>query len=358
MKLKNIPESITFTLSYSNKNLSVIVKRFKKLRYLKDKAYQLFYPIKSDVKLKYNNKDLTSLLDQSVGLIFENKGKVKLGIEPIIGTKRPINKRSQLNSKKNLLGENEEEEDSKYKALQTEALNNNFNSSSALNSGRQKLPPIKNKNKNSAKNFDITSYKICRECLSNDTNYYCRNCDIFLCPKCFNKKHKKHQYLETDINDEKSNVDKYKEEINNSLFSTFNNLDNLSNVVKNDVNFEEWKKKYYDSVNKLTQIANYQKEEIKNNDNKEDNSGDSNDGKMEYQNNLDKEKEILNNIDISTDKDPFQLFKDINKEERLINQTLKKGKNKSNQIEEMFVSIENEIDNILFDLEEQLSVKE
>ena len=79
--------------------------------------------------------------------------------------------------------------------------------------------------------------------------------------------------------------------------------------------------------------------------------------KNEFQKKIEEEIEALNNITISVTKDPFALFIDINKRERIIDKTIKRGKSEINKIEEMFFDIENEIDNILFDLEEQISHK-
>ena len=360
---------MTIILSYNTKNLSVIVKRFKRLEYVKEKAYQLFYPIKSDIKLKYNNRDLSSHLDQSIGLIFENREKVKLEIEQIIGTKRQLIKRIKLNSQKNIFKDNTEsnieqtppditDRSDRYKSIQTESLpKTNLQKVFQSPNIKKKLPPIKLKNKIEIKNkikIDISSYKLCRECLTNQTKYYCRKCDKFICINCNNKNHKNHLLLETDINNEKVNVNKYKEEIINKLCFAINNLDNLDNIETNEINVEEWKKKYNEAINHLTQVAQEQKEEMHNNNNIKNNI--NNIDQKEFLKKLEKEKDLLNNIKITTRKDPFELFNDINKRERLINQTYKKGKNISNNIEEMFINIENEIDNVLFELEEQISI--
>ena len=374
MKLLKVPDSMTIILSFNNKNLSIIVKRFKQLEYIKEKAYQLFYPIKSDILLKYNNKDLSSFLDQSIGLIFENKGKVKLEIEQIIGTKRPLIKKIKLNSQKNIFNnmnnilelnipniQDPPDITDRYKSIQAESLPTinlkTLNNSSSI---KKKLPPIKNKNNKIKIKIDILSYKLCRECLTNETKYYCRQCNKFICIKCNNKKHTNHLLLESDINNEKRNVDIYKEAIINKLCLVINNLDNIDNIQTNEISMEEWKNKYNEAINNLTQIAQEQKEELKNNknSNKKNNSNDNdNNNKNEFLKRLKDEKELLNNIVISTGKDPFELFNDINKRERIINQTIKKGRNKMNKIEEMFINIENEIDNVLFELEETINVK-
>ena len=228
-------------------------------------------------------------------------------------------------------------------------ININSFSPSSSNS-KKKLPPIKIKNK---KSIDITSYKICRDCLTNETNFFCRKCNKFICSNCNNKKHKNHIKIDIDINIEETNVTKYKEEIINKLCLAMNNLNSLDNIETNEIKENEWEIKYKDAINNLAQIAQEQKEEIKNNT-KNNKSKDEHENKKEFMKRINEEKNIINKIEISTKKDPFQLFNDLNKRERIINQTLKKGRNNTNKIEEMFINIENEIDNILFDLEEQI----
>ena len=409
MRIATIPDSIDVLLNYNNKNLSLIVKRFKKLGVIKEKAYQLFYPIKYDIKIKYNNKDLSSFLDQSIGLIFENRTKVKLDIVPIIGTKRQI-KNYKLMTKKNLSNISalcifpskpaqvpilSSDINDRYKSINTEKVNNtnkinnscnennkntNNDNNKSISPGatsRNKLPPIKyrnksknemsykdkdininiterKKNENKSCN-DISSYTICRECLTNETKYYCRKCNTFTCVKCNNKKHKKHILLDIDITNEKINLEKYKETLNNKLYDSKHNLDNLDNVLEGEMKEEDWRKKYNEAVDNLARVAEDAKDEIiKNKSNKEENNNMSNNIHI-YQNKLKIELENLNNINITTNKDPFELFNEINRKERILNQIVKEGSNKTNIIEEMFVDIENEIDFVLFELEEQLN---
>ena len=102
MKNITIPDTITVILNYNDKNVSINVKRFKKLSYIKEKIYHLFYPIKSDIKIKYNNKDLSCFLEQSIGLIFENRTRIRLLVEQIYGSKKQLIKKFKLNSQKNL----------------------------------------------------------------------------------------------------------------------------------------------------------------------------------------------------------------------------------------------------------------
>ena len=403
MRTEKIPDSINIILNYNNKNLSLIVKRFKKLEIIKEKAYQLFYPIKCDIKIKYNNKDLSSFLDQSIGLIFVNRAKVKLDIDPIIGTKKKPTKTNKIMTNKNLsnlsalsmlqvqtsqapiLTSNLND---RYKSINTEKVhinnnnnilnkynhnkNNNNKSISPTSSSLTKLPPIKTKNKSknqiSCKDLninmterkknesqlcnDIASYIICRECLLNEIKYYCRKCNTFICVNCNNKKHKKHILLEIDISNQKINIDKYKEELNNKLYYAMNNLDNLDNIESTEVKEDDWSQKFQDAVDNLVKVAQDVKDEIKNN---KGNNTDISNNIKNYQNKLKKEVENLKKISISMNEDPFELFNDINRMERIINQIVKGGSNKTNKIEEMFIDIENEIDYALFELEEQMN---
>jgi hypothetical protein len=242
----------------------------------------------------------------------------------------------------------------RYKSIQTESLpKKNIKSFSPSNTSmntKKKLPPIKNKNKTK---IDISSYKICRDCLTNDTKYYCRKCNKFICSNCSNKKHKNHNFLDIDISNEKANIDKYKEEIITKLCLAVNNLDNLDNIQSAEVKEDDWNQKFRDAVDNLVRVAQDVKDEIKNN---KGNNIDISNNIKNYQNKLKKEVENLKKINISTNKDPFELFNDINRRERIINQIVKGGSNKTNKIEEMFIDIENEIDYVLFELEEQMNL--
>lgn len=357
MKISKYTDSINIVLNFNNKKSSIITKKYKTLYYIKDKIYQLFYPIKSDIILKYNNRDLSRFLDQSIGLIFENKGKVMLQIEQIMGSKRPIVRKIKVNSQKNLFNEDSEINkqqaplsNNRYKSIKTESVPKIYLKSFSVSMAKKKLPPIKLKNKSK---IDFLSCKKCIECLANETKYYCKKCNLFTCSICKNKKHKSHLILEIDIKNEKANVDKYKQEIINNLCISIKNLDNLDNIQSSQIIVEEWEKRYNEAINRLAHIAEEKKEELKNNKN---NNKESNKAKNdEFLKKIEDEKQLINNIVISSNKDPFQLFNDINRRERIINQTLKRKKSKINKIEDMFVNIENEIDNIMFDLEEQIN---
>ena len=329
MKIKKASDLVKITLSYNNKDISISINNFTKLNKVKEKAYQLFYPIKSDIALKFNNKDLSCFLDQSIGLLFENKSKIKLKIEPIIGTYRPIKKikKIKINLTKNKLDVNSEISKQqlsaeRYFSLKTESKNKKIN--------KGKLPLIKNNKSQfdlaNELQLDILNFKNCKNCIKNKTNYFCRNCNAFICSYCLNKKHKNHSLLEIDLEDEKLNIEKYRNELINNFNSAINNLDNLDNVKKAEISADDWRYIYNRAINKLSNLSKIKLEKIKkcnnNENNKENNYND-------FKNKFMEEKNNINSIAISIKEDPFKLFKKINEKEKLVKEIIKQ-KNKEN----------------------------
>ena len=354
-KNKKISDLIQITLIYNNKEASFFIKNFTKLKKVKEKAYQLFFPINTDIKLKYNNRDFSYFLDQSIGLLFENKEKIKFKIEPILGTRKLI-KNNKLNSSKNIYSSIAEISKQplsadRYHSIQTESVNKI--------KYKVKLPSIKNNYSEIylANEFKlgILSYKNCKDCLRNNSNYYCRNCDSFVCSNCSNKIHKNHLTFEISLDNEKINIEKYKTELLKKFSSSINNLNILDNVSKKEISVEDWKLKYNKAINNLTQKAFKQFEKNKNIQKIEENKEDDNNKELKKK--IKEEKNNINKIVISVNKDPFKLFKEINDKEKSVRQLIKQANKENNSIDDMFFIIDNEIDNIIYDLEEKIFSK-
>ena len=354
MNIKRIPDTVTITLTYNNKDLTFTIKRFNKLSKVKEKAFQLFYPIKSDITLKYNNKDLSEFLEQSIGLIFENKTRLKIKIEPQIGTQRLV-KKLILKSNKNILYRNSEID---KQAISTENYNTLKTETSNKIKYTKKLPPIKN---NIALNFldnnlgiNIFTFKICRDCTRKKTNTFCRKCNAFICGNCTKKRHKGHSIFEINLNDEKSNIEKYKNELMNKFSLTINDLDNLKIIEKEELSEDEWRQKYNKAMNRMTRIIQKNIQKFNNNNNEEKNKKDEN---KDFKKELKEEKNNINNIVISINKDPFKLFKEINDKEKFVQKLIKTNNKEYNKLDEMFDQIENQIDDIIYNLEEKIFSK-
>ena len=357
MKIKKASDLVKITLSYNNKDISISINNFTKLNKVKEKAYQLFYPIKSDIALKFNNKDLSCFLDQSIGLLFENKSKIKLKIEPIIGTYRPIKKikKIKINLPKNKLDVNSEISKQqlsaeRYFSLKTESKNKKIN--------KGKLPLIKNNKSQfdlaNELQLDILNFKNCKNCIKNKTNYFCRNCNAFICSYCLNKKHKNHSLLEIDLEDEKLNFEKYRNELINNFNSAINNLDNLDNISNKDISADEWSLIYNKAINQLTNLSKIKFEKIKKSNNNDNNEENKENTYNDFKNKLKEEKNNIKNITISIKEDPFKLFKEINEKEKSVKEIIKQKNKENNEIDDIFNEIENEIDDIIYDLEIQI----
>ena len=68
-----LKESIQLILNYESRSVIVEFKKYKTLEDIKEKVYDLFYPIKNKINIYSNNKNLEPLLDQQIGYIFSGK---------------------------------------------------------------------------------------------------------------------------------------------------------------------------------------------------------------------------------------------------------------------------------------------
>ena len=75
-----LKESIQLILNYNERSIVIEMKKYKTLEDIKDKVYDLFYPIKNNINIYLNNKNLEPLLDQPIGYIFSGKSLVNLKV--------------------------------------------------------------------------------------------------------------------------------------------------------------------------------------------------------------------------------------------------------------------------------------
>ena len=75
-----LKENIQLILNYNERSIVVEMKKYKTLEDVKDKVYDLFYPIKNNINIYLNNKNLEPLIDQPIGYIFSGKSLVNLKV--------------------------------------------------------------------------------------------------------------------------------------------------------------------------------------------------------------------------------------------------------------------------------------
>ena len=412
---------IKVALCYQNQTYQIEVQKYKKLKSLKEKAYKLFYPIKYELELKYNNKSLTKFLDQSIGMVFTEKSFIKIVAYALPGVNRSMKLKPKIkiaahispsnknNNNKSIEKYNRKEIDtsvnikevisrndnlssinsknyshrtnSNLAKIKTESNTNNNSNSKNKNkldfyeelnlkkNGRKKLPPIKTENNeneemnNKQSNNDIIAFNNCSECLYGLTSVYCRNCNKFLCLDCSNKNHydeNVHKLIEIDDN-EKINVNRYKEEINKELYIALNSFENSGLDNNGDTIDTEGERKNFEKlINNLTDVAKGMKESI-NLDEKY-----YNEDKERIGDELNNIKNELNNenYEEKNNEDGFKFFKELNAKDKNINYLMKEYNCSStveymdNKIQKLFGDIEDEIDKVIFELEEKVNFGE
>ena len=244
--------------------------------------------------------------------------------------------------------------------IKKEINNNLYENLNLKKNGKKKLPPLKTENNQIKKESDIIAYNKCNECKKNNTSVYCRKCNKFLCLNCSNKNHSKeeHKLIEIETN-EKININRYKEEINNDLYDSLKSF-NYINLEINKENFDinTTKKNFENIINSLIDIAEGFKDKLNEeyNFNKEDNNE-----KIEKELNIINE-EITNINDSKINKEGINIIKELNIKDRKVNKLINEYKCDSNsefvnfKIKTLFSDIEDEIDKIMFELEESIDL--
>ena len=151
-------KKIRCTLEFNGKTFMISVAPYKRIAYLRQQAQNFFYPITSDIKLVYQNKDITNLQGNLIGDIFRNKEAIYIRMFPI--DKNVTNVSTPVQKKKISLGLYRSE------------------------------PNISN----------LDSYLVC-SCKKGMIEYLCRKCKKYICSNCRkSEEHFYHNVLDIDIN--------------------------------------------------------------------------------------------------------------------------------------------------------------
>jgi len=77
-------KKIKISLEYNGNVVNIECEQYKPIRSLKDKAGKIFYPLNSDTRLVYNNKDLTPYETVALGDFFKNKTNIHIKVFQIV----------------------------------------------------------------------------------------------------------------------------------------------------------------------------------------------------------------------------------------------------------------------------------
>ena len=336
----NKNDKIKITIQYKTNTFIVDTFKYKTLSYIKDKVYNHFYPIRSDINLYYMNKNLSGFEFKPLGFFFKNVNKVTIHVKDVnyinnngvlqrnsncsLLSDRKINLNSSCDDV--VLDNTQSGKGGKMKgvvlpvinvnvntSISNESYNNNSNSNNN-NSGNKRKRLFQSKSQNvfmkirahqqSVYNIDIT----CSDCFINLVSYYCRTCCKFICNDCLlftntNKctkhyGHKTFRLVNDGNNVYERNVALYKDKLNEELCKARSEYES---VQGNEIDLGEWKKKVLSEMNVV--VSNV----VSSVDGGSELCGKGSD--------LDNALKEIEMIDIDKYKDPFDIFERINKVE-------------------------------------------
>ena len=329
-------DKIKVTIQYKTNTFSFETFKYKTLSYIKDKVYNHFYPIRSDINLVYMNKNLSGFELKPLGFFFKTLHKVTIHVKEINYNNMLLQHSSNYSLSERKISLNSSCDDvvlvntpnmkcNKTKvvmlphinmnmnmntSLSNESCNSNSNSSNRRNNKR--LFQSKSQNvfmkirahQQSTYNIDIT----CSDCFINLVSYYCRTCCKFICNDCLlltnesmSAKHYGHKTfrLMNDGNKDSNNVYKrnvsmYKDKLIKELYNVKGEYENVQYKQDKEVDLVQWKEKLLSEVNMIVNDIS--------------NNVDVVTKQHEQGNDLSNALKQIDSIEIDKYKDPFEIF--------------------------------------------------
>ena len=215
------------TLIYNNINSTVKVNNNKPIVYIREIAYNIFYPINGKIQLIYRNKDLTPFEQIPIIQYFKNLNKATIIIKPLneIYLESNITDLDKSNSKVN----------------ETEIID------------------IEKTDKNRM---------MCVDCKNTFIYYYCRNCNCLLCRNCkerYDSFHFNHKSCIINPENLTECMRLYIKNLNEEMGILKRDFERFEKENKNIIlrNTEEWKEETLSKINSLTEFTQKIEEETR-----------------------------------------------------------------------------------------------
>ena len=307
--MSNPNQKIKIILSYYHNEQTIMVPIYKNLSYVKDKVFDIFYPISGELNLIHKGINLNDCYEKPLGVIFPDQSIIKINI---------------IKSKKNNL----------------------INSQSSIYKiyGKKKLPPITIRSR--TKSPKVKSTKIlCYECFKEPSFIFCRECNKFLCNNCFEVNHFNHIKIDL-LDDEKLNLIVYKDKMLKELKESLINYEKIESLKNKEIDVDKWGIIFTEKIDGIKNTALKIQDSLP--------GGSCENDKINIGNNVDDvyylSKYKLDNINENNIKDPLDLFLEINKSEREIKKLFHDSilLNKKDNLKSR---IEDEIEKILQEIE-------
>ena len=228
---------LEIVLSYNGKKETISIDNKENISSIKEKIYILFYPIQGQFLLMYKNKDISPFEDIPLYKYFKNLMKVSITIEPISSTIIQNQNNSFNNSFKDLIiGKNE----------------------TSLENANQSQLPLVQKDR-----------MLCNDCHNKLINYFCRNCNLFLCKNCsekYSSLHRNHSNVIINVSQIEKSAKNYKEIVSKECFLSGKKVEEYNRNNNNNIGNNE---NNNNKVNELNNIINNNNENEKQNEKKE-----------------------------------------------------------------------------------------
>ena len=211
---------LEIALTYNGKTETISIDNKENISAIKEKIYIIFYPIQGKFQLLYKNKDISPFEDIPLYKYFKNLMKVSITVEP-----------TTLTATQNILSKN---------------INNSFNSSfqdmTIIDKNDASLGNANQSQINNAENPLIEKDRmLCNDCHNKLINYFCRNCNSFICKMCsekYSSPHRTHSKVIIDVSQIEKSAKNYKDILSKECFMSGKKFEEYNRNKKPDDNNE------------------------------------------------------------------------------------------------------------------------
>ena len=214
---------LEIALTYNGKTETISIDNKENISSIKEKIYITFYPIQGKFQLLYKNRDISPFEDIPLYKYFKNLMKISITIQPLT-----------LPATQNILSKN---------------INNSFNSSfqdmTIIDKNDASLGNANQSQISNAQNPLIEKDRmLCNECHNKIINYFCRNCNTFICKTCsekYSSPHNSHSKINIDVSQIEKSAKNYKDIVSKECFTSGKKFEefNKNNNSNNDNNNNE-----------------------------------------------------------------------------------------------------------------------
>ncbi len=208
-------------LTYNGRNETLFIDNKQNISIIKEKIYNIFYPIQGKFQLIYKNKDISPFEDIPLYKYFKNLMKVSITIQLASST-----------NNQNMLSKN---------------VNNSFNTSfqdmTMIDKNDASLGNANQSQISNGQNPLIEKDRmLCNDCHKNLIYFFCRNCTLFICKNCVEKyssPHKAHSTVSINVSQIEKSAKNYKELVSKECFMSGKKFDEYNNNKITNTNTNE-----------------------------------------------------------------------------------------------------------------------